>query len=528
MAKGYVAFVLHAHLPYVRHPEYQTFLEERWLFEAITETYLPLILAMERLAGGGVPFRLTLSLSPTLIAMFEDELLQRRYLDFLANQMRLAESEVRRTARDRETNQLARLYAEMLMTTADAYERRYAGDLLAAFRRFQDAGSLELITAAATHGYLPLLRTEPWAVEAQLKVAATTFGRVMERAAQGVWLPECGYYAGLEEAVQQAGFRYFFVDTHGIANADLRPHYGIHAPVACPNGVAAFGRDPESSREVWSAESGYPGDPWYRDFYRDIGFDLDFSYVQPYVHDGHTRIHTGFKYYRVTGRTDEKALYDRQQALHRVAAHADDFVAKRRDALVRRAEEMDRPPLAVCPYDAELFGHWWFEGPLWLEAVLRRIALDPDLEAVTPSQYLSRHPTLQCTRPSPSSWGDKGYSAFWLNPGNDWIYPHLHHAARYMREIATRHRDAQPGSPVFRAAQQAARSLLLAQASDWTFIQKTGTNVEYAHARLRDNLARFHYLEEALRRDAVDDRHLTALEFLDNPFPDIDFRVYAG
>jgi 1,4-alpha-glucan branching enzyme len=410
----------------------------------------------------------------------------------------------------------------------DLFENRYARDLAQAFARIQKAGALELITSAATHGYLPLLRTQPSAVRAQVLVAADSHRRNFGAAARGIWLPECGYYPGLEAVLEKAGFHHFTLDTHGILNASLRPTYGTWAPLACPGGVVGFGRDAQSSKQVWSATEGYPGDYYYRDFYRDVGFDLDFEYIKPYILDRHARVHTGLKYYRITGKTEHKEPYEPNRARERAERHAEDFLAKRLRAIETQAPRMDRPPLMTAPYDAELFGHWWFEGPQWLDLLIRKIACQPQhLELVTPSDYLARHPALQTAIPSGSSWGNQGYNEFWLNEGNDWIYPHLNHAAKRMRAATEELRSEPAGSLAHRCLQQAARSLLLAQASDWAFIIKTGTAVEYAYRRVRDHLARFDYLERSLRKGAIDVHRLQALEYMDNIFPDIDFRVFA-
>jgi 1,4-alpha-glucan branching enzyme len=528
MPRGYQCIVLHAHLPYIRHPEYESFLEEGWLFEAITETYVPLILALERLREAGGRDCLTLSLSPTLLTMLRDPFLQARYLAHMDKLLRLAGREVRRTRGDPAFAPLARLYQDRLEEAVAVFDSRCGRDLPSAFAGLQADGVVELITTAATHGYLPLLKTEPAAVRAQLLVGAQTFQSLLGVPARGAWLPECGYYPGLEGLLEEAGYSYFFVDSHGILNATPRPYYDLSAPVVCPNGVAAFGRDAESSRRVWSREEGYPGDFQYRDFYRDIGFDLDLDYVAPFILDGRTRIHTGFKYYRITGPEEHKLPYDPPQAALRVAAHAEDFLARGRRGVAAQSERGGPAPLVVSPYDAELFGHWWFEGPQWLEAVIRGMAAESDsLAPTTPSAYLARHPSLQSVTPSASSWGEGGYNAVWLNPGNDWIYPLLHDAARRMNALARQHVDAVPGSLPYRTLQQAARSLLLAQASDWAFIMKSDTSKDYALRRTRDHLARFNYLEHCVQAGAIDERRLHALEVMDHLFPGLEPTVYS-
>jgi 1,4-alpha-glucan branching enzyme len=529
VTRGYLSLVLHGHLPFVRHPEHPEFFEERWLFEAITECYVPLIKVMDGLLADGIPFRFALSLSPTLCAMLQDDLLQQRYLRHLEKMLELATKEMVRTRHEPAFQPLARMYRDWLTETARIYDVRYGRNLVKAFRRFQEAGVLELFTTCATHGYLPLLKTHPQAVRAQVLVGQESYRRTFGRSARGVWVPECAFYPGLENVLDEAGFRYFFVDAHGLLKASVRPHYGLFAPLACPNGVAAFGRDPESSRQVWSSHDGYPGDFDYRDFYRDIGHDLDLDYIAPYILDGKTRIHTGLKYHRVTGTGDTpKQPYDPGRARAKAEEHAAHFVASRTRQIQAQAAGMDRPPLVVSPYDAELFGHWWFEGPHFLDALVRRLATAQDeIELITPGDYLQRHPVVQKSIPSASSWGWQGYHECWLSSVNEWIYPHLHHAAKVMVELATRFQTEPAGSLRDRLLRQAARSLLLAQSSDWPFIMKCGTAVDYANKRMRDQLARFHFLCDAAAKNDVEERKLIALEQMDNLFPFLDYRIYA-
>ncbi len=528
MARGYLNVVLHGHLPYVRHPEHDHFLEERWFFEALTESYIPLVSAFDRLLEEGVRFRLTVSLSPTLLAMLGDPLLQTRYLRYLDLLEKLAERELRRTRGETAFQRLAGFYRDRLGEARLVFQGRYGRDLSRAFEKYRDLGVMELITTSATHGYLPALQTQPSAVRAQVVVAVEAFNRRFGGRPRGFWLPECGYFPGLEATLRDQGIRHFTVEAHGLLHASFRPHYGLAAPIACENGVAAFGRDPEAARQVWSSAEGYPGDPVYREFYRDIGFDLEFKDVRALSPDGRTRVYTGFKYYRVTGPTDQKEPYDPHRAARRAAEHADHFLRSRWEQIQRQAPQMDVPPVITVPFDAELLGHWWYEGPIWLEALLRRTAAqNGEVEFITPTDYLTRHPTLQKATPSASSWGAGGFNGFWINTDTDWMLPYLHDAARKMEELAGAHREEPEGTLADRALRQAARSLLLAQASDWGFIMRNGTAVEYAHQRVRDHLARFNALMAALAAGEIDSRRLAALEALDPLFAWVDFRVFA-
>jgi 1,4-alpha-glucan branching enzyme len=528
MSRGDLALVLHAHLPFIRHPEHRYHLEENWLYEATTATYLPLLEVFRNLAREGIPYRITLSMSPPLCTMLRDDLLKQRTAAYLDRLLRLGESEQRRTQDDAAFNRTARFYNERFWRLKGLYDE-IRGDIVGAFRQLQDDGFVEIITVGATHGYLPVIR-EPSARRAQIQVACKSYETHFGRWPRGIWLPECGYTEGLDAILADAGLRYFFVDSHGISNAKPQPPLGIHAPVFCKTGVAAFGRDVESSRQVWSAKEGYPGDGVYRDFYRDIGFDLNHDYIASYIHPDGIRVHTGYKYFRVTGPDVDlanKQPYDPDAARERAATHAGNFMFNRAKQIEHLAGNMDRTPLIVSPYDAELYGHWWFEGPWFLDFLARKIAFDQDvIRLSTCADYLEEHPVNAVAEPSPSSWGDGGYSGVWIDGSNDWIYRHVHRAEARMHELGRKYKGG-ADDITRRALNQAARELLLAQSSDWAFIMKTGTTVKYACDRVKTHLARFRRIDRELTAGWINGDWLADLESRDNIFPEIDYRVYS-
>jgi len=191
------------------------------------------------------------------------------------------------------------------------------------------------------------------------------------------------------------------------------------------------------------------------------------------------------------------------------------------------SERMDKPPIVVCPYDAELFGHWWYEGPQWINFLFRKIAYDQDdFKLITPSEYLDLYPFMQVCSICESSWGHKGYNEVWLNQSNDWIYRHLHKAAERMTELANEYPNARGIQE--EALNQAARELLLAQSSDWAFIMKTGTMVEYANKRTVDHVGRFTKLYYDIKENNIDVEWLSETQNKDNIFPDINYRVYQS
>lgn len=560
MPVGYFSLILHAHLPFVRHPEYPEFLEEDWLFEAITEVYLPLIFILQRLHEAGAKPRLAMNVSPPLCEMLTDPLLQQRYTRHLENLLDLAIKELDRTRHQAaEFVAAAAMYVENLTASLALWNDKYDRDLVAAFRELQEAGVLEIITCGATHGFLPLIST-PEAKRAQVEVAAANYRKHFGRQPRGIWLPECAYDLGVEDILKNTGIEYFISDTHAILYGDPRPKFGVHAPVMCPNGVAVFARDVETSQQVWSAEIGYPGNDVYREFYRDIGWDAPLDYLLPHLHADGTRRHLGLKYHRITGRDVPQQLkrpYMPAAARDMAAADAAHFIGERiKQAYKLRETFSGQAPLVVSPYDAELFGHWWFEGPQFIDYFFRQLHFDQtEITAVTPGDFLDADIPIQVQMPSASSWGENGYYKVWLNENNSWMYPFQHDAEGRMTEYANTyahseiggHDDVASTAPPHtglpaselrvRILNQLARELLLAQSSDWAFQIYQGTTVEYSSRRFRSHIQRFDLLAKMLDRSSAseltalgaDDMDLLAeIEARDNIFPELDFRVFCS
>src|SRR5205814_719893 len=432
---NHLALILHAHLPFVRHPEHEHFLEEDWLFEAITETYIPLLQMMQRLVNDSVPFKLTMSLTPTLCAMLQDELLRERYVRHLDLLIDLALRERKRNRNQPELAELSEFYFELFSASRRFFVDEWKGDLLAAFRQLRDAGALEIIGCAATHGLLPLIQQQsPAAARAQLLIGRDAYVDLFQADPTGLWLPECAYAPGLDTILQEANIRWFVLDAHGLLFGNPQPQRAIYAPCYTRAGPAAFARDRDSSRQVWSAEEGYPGDPAYREFYRDVGFDLPLEHLGPIARG--VRKFSGVKYPRITGRKGEKQFDDRAAA-------------------------------------------------------------------------------------------DKGHLEVWIDKNNSWIYPHLHAAAQRMIKVANAQKDASSELNDC-VLKQLARELLLAQASDWAFLMRTGTAREYASKRTIDHLVRFNKLHDQFAAGQLNEKFLADCEWRDNLFPNLNWRYYCS
>ena len=569
MEKGYFALVLHAHLPYVRHPEYDSFLEEDWYFEALTETYLPLLDKFERLLNDGVKYRVTISLSPTLLSMFQDRLLQYRYLRHINKLIDLANREIERTQWVPEFNRIAYFYKDMFMKARYLFEEKYHCNITLGFKRLQDEGCLEVITCAATHGFLPLLDINRNAVRAQIRIASDYYKNIFGRTPKGFWLPECAYRPrypwtpplkdfagepvlrkGVEEFLSENGLRYFFIDSHLLKGGkaigvykdrfealerlwerfaaqyqerpeeeDKSPHqvYLVSSAPETKRPVAAFTRDPQTGLQVWSGEWGYPGDGNYLDFHKK-------------------RFPGGLRYWRVTSaKADlaDKEPYHPEWIAGRLRDQADHFVSMVVGLLSEFKEREGRPGMVVAPYDTELIGHWWFEGPEWLYQVLKRfhdhtqVSLSPGgeiLTAVAPRAVISL---------PEGSWGEGGYHWIWLNEMNDWTWRHVYAAEQDMEEMA-RSWSGDPDPRLQDLLKQCGRSLFLLESSDWQFLISTFSARDYAELRLTMHNDDFRRLAAMTRRYAAE-RDLPPEEwnFLhlcrerDDIFPDIDPRWWA-
>ncbi len=551
---GSIVFVLHSHLPWVLgHGAWPH--GEAWLYEAAAECYLPLLRMLDRVSGELPGTRLTLGVTPVLAESLASPRFRDGFLAYLEERTSAAERDLDnfRVGGDAACAALAGTWSGFYRGIRADFETRYSSDLLAAISRLQDAGILEVLTSAATHGYLPLIGRDE-AVEAQVRCGVAAYRRHFGRPPRGIWLPECAYRPrgawsrpvgpprtwtrpGLEDVLARHGLHYFFVDTHLVAGgvplgtyedqfAERRLDATTPARGLSPNDaytlsmqdrrrtVAVFARDPRSSVQVWSSDYGYPGDGAYLEFHRK-------------------RAPGGLRYWRVTDRRlplDAKLPYEPGVADARARAHAEHFAGLVRDTLREHRERTGHPGVVVAPFDTELFGHWWFEGLLWLEAVLR--LLRGDVAAAAPSEYLARHPPRSAIRLPEGSWGQGGHHWVWYNDDTRWVWELVYRAEDAFAD-SLRAAGDRPRPETHRILRQLARELLLLESSDWPFLITTVAARDYAQARARLHFETFERLQGMARRSqegAITDEDRAALgeiEARDGPFPDIDLRWWS-
>lgn len=519
MTKGSLNLVLQSHLPFVRHPEYASFLEENWFFEAMDESYLPLLRTFDSLVQDKIPFRLTFSLSPTLLSMMGDELLQKRYIAHLKKMIALTEAEMERTVNDPEFAPLAKMYYDRYTKNYDDFVNRYNCNIISRFHRYEKMGYLELITTCATYAYLPLYESESVVIKSQINVAIQTFKKYFKRNTRGFWFPDLGYFPGLENYLKEAGIDYFFISAHGLLLSPENASCGVFSSYQAPNGVHFYARDVDSGVSVPK----YAGHPDYREFYRDIGFDLPFEYVKDLMPDKRNRVFTGIKYYAITG-SEDKRVYNIQLAQERIKEHAQDFIQARVLRFQQLSKQMDKPAVITMPFDTEFFGHGWFEGVQWLEEVFRQSANHPDFVWSTPVEDIANNPQSDVFSPVFSSWGNKGFSEVWFHEKNDWVYRPIFQAVEMMKDFVTRFPDETGLKEEI--LNQAMREVLLMQASDWPFILYNATDVTYADSCIKSHIENFKRIYLNLCSTEIDNKWVINLCRKNNLFPDIDYRTY--
>lgn len=519
---GSFTFVLHSHLPYVlSHGKWPHGMD--WLNEASAETYIPLLNIFNQLLDEGVKPKVILGLTPVLVEQLADPVFKEEFKNYLQVKIDTAIKDEQQfvTWGNEWRIKLARMWKDYYTNTMKDFKERYNEDIIGAFRKLQDAGAIEIITCPATHGYLPLIGYDE-CINAQIKQGVSTYKRHFGKQPRGAWLPECAYRPryqwsfpvegagkpymrrGIEEFLYENNIEYFIVDHHLLEGGkaigvyldrfkDLkeiwarfekefeyvwkvsdkkRSPYNTYL-VSSNEGqspTAIFIRDPKTGIQVWSGESGYPGDGNYLEFHKKS-------------------FPSGLRYWKITSAKCDlgsKWEYDPNAVEARVKEQAGHFKDLIKGILSDNYKATKKPGIVVAPYDSELLGHWWFEGPRWLYYVLKWVNADPELELITGGEYLDRNRPVEVITIPEGSWGEGGFHWIWYNDWTKWTWRCIYETEGITRDMARKYGDS-PDSDIQRMLKQLARELLLLESSDWQFLISTWSARDYAELRVSEH-----------------------------------------
>jgi 1,4-alpha-glucan branching enzyme len=501
--------------------------EERWFFESLSETCLPLLGVFDRLDAEHIPFKIAFSLSPTFCSMLRDEYLLESYLKYTDKQISFGIQELDRTGgiQRQEQRRLALEFYNQAVDNRIFFTERFGGNILRAFDYYQRKGRIELLTTAATHAFLPFYAGYPEAIQAQIETAIASHRAIFGRNPHGFWLPELGWSAGLDRYLRSYNFSYTIVDTHGLAAPNLAESRGSFYPVRTPAGVYVFARDFYSHRELEEGHAPWRLDPLYRS-QRDAGYELPAEAVGAFLTPNGGRTPTGYKYWATGNQPGDQRLYDPEMAGARAREFAAAFLDARISRLKAAGEYLEELPISLCAFDADIFGRLWHEGPVFIEALFREGARREGLQFINPAEYLYKQDaaSFQTVMPEFSSWGFNGYGEMWLDASNDWLYRHALRSLERMIELAERF-PHETGIKE-RALNQAAREILLVQNSDWPKLLYKQENALYARNQLESALRNFTTIYEALGSNYISTEWLTSLERRHNIFPFMNYRVF--
>jgi 1,4-alpha-glucan branching enzyme len=582
MIIGSFTFILHTHLPYVLHHGKWPHGSD-WLSEATAECYIPILGMLESMQADGLDPKISMDFSPINLEQLADPDFATVFVEYCHEKIAAAEKDFVLFSKDgaKEYMRLAEYWREFYSQTKNIFIEQYQGNIVTGFRKLSDDRVLDAMTCGATHGYFPLLLRDD-NIRGQINCAIETHEHHFGKRPRGIWLPECGYRpgykwsptvgpesyrlsseerAGVEELVAEAGLEYFVVDgaltKGGTVQGAIDPKrsltdiYWVGEPgpahrvpgsenifgsfhsndvstrnpePGTRNPVAIFSRDAESASRVWDAEKGYPGAGSYLDFHKKHG-------------------NSGLRYWKITSlKTDmaDKLPYVPSDTEKKLNTQADDFVSLVQTELEEFAKTHSYPGIIASPFDTELFGHWWFEGPRFLGKVMRRISAWKKIGLTDCAESLDNYSEHRATISLPEgSWGFEGQHWVWTNDAVAWMWDTIYPLEdRFLKAIHAYKPTPNEEGGVFPSSMdetlrsifdQAARELLLLEASDWPFVISTQGAIDYSKMRFAEHaelLTRL--LDIAEHYDATKGLSSTDFDFLqgaigkDRVFPKID------
>jgi 1,4-alpha-glucan branching enzyme len=524
---GTFSLMLHAHIPYCRKSGVWPAGEE-WLFEAMNETYIPLLSILRRFQMKNIKPRIMIGIVPILAEQLADPYMIDKFCVYMEDKIKRAEKDIIRFSDDAKKKQVAAYWRDRFQSNYESFKTIFFKNLMGTFKWLQSEGIIEVLTSAATHGFLPLLQQDS-AVFTQIHTGIKTYEKYFGKKPKGFWLPECAYRykekgrRAIDEWLADEGIQFFFAENIGIERAEfIENKYHEEKPTTysgyrLESGVCVFGRNQITGKQVWSPQGGYPGDPYYREFHSKDS-------------------ESGLQYWRITGE-DNKQVYEPEKAMERAKTHASHFyslVTTNLKSIEQSNWKSKLSPIIVSPYDCELFGHWWHEGVDWIEHVYERFSKQSSIQTITLSEYINEFKEdFSIIRMGSSTWGENGDFTVWNNPEHAWLWPYINASGKDMEYVMQMMHDTNRKNLTDRnkrILKQLVRELLLMEGSDWPFLLHTKQAKEYANQRFHNHHQRFNKLLWAAKDlddlKRISEHDLLEMEDIDNPWNDIDFNVF--
>jgi len=567
---GQFGLVLHAHLPWVLNHGYWPH-GTNWVYEAAAETYIPLLMELNKLLNEGFTPKITIDISPVLCEMLANDKFKEGFIEYCDMKINGAKADFEQFKKlgmpGVQLNQ-AKFWEEFYTRTKTEFVDRYKKDLIAGFRELLEKDVLDIITCGATHGYSPLLSHES-SIHGQFYTAVKNYKKHFHKEPTGTWLPECAYRPGyswkkpvgegnayprpgVEKFLSRNNISYFFIDTPLLVGGMSQGVYAERFPLLkqlwenfnkqykeaksefprspfepylvstedAEKPVAFFTRDENTGILVWSGEHGYPGSECYLDFHK--------KHYKDAMGGG-----SGLRYWKVTGAKVDlgsKQLYDINVISNKLDENAGHFKEAVKGVLRNYKNANNGKTGMLCaPYDAELFGHWWFEGVWFINRLVRFFAMDQEVEMVHCRNFLETNGMPEKTVQIPEgSWGAQNGHYIWLNKDNTWTWEKIYEIEPLVEELVTKYHDSE-NSDIIRILKQICRENLIMQASDWQFLISTWSARDYAENRFSQHYEDIKRLVGLVQKaatgqklDTTDWNYVGKLEEVDDIFDEID------